>query len=459
MTADARVMTDVATEAGSLGVELADVAGYVDDVAASLAKQVGHLEATRIATEEMASANVDVGRAADEAKALAGRVAGEMTQSRTQVDAAIGDIAALVGNAREIAGDLAGLQQALERIGKVAKQIDVIARQTNLLALNATIEAARAGEAGKGFAVVAGEVKILARQTAEATAEIGATLGELGQQAKRLIGQSESSQSRARSAEAGTAAIGSVMGSIGTHIDEVVGRIERISGAVHENAGRATKVLDAVRAVSEGVGTSSKSIDRAKGRIDNLVTMGERLIRITAASGVETVDSPFIKAVCDTAAKIAAALEGALSRGEATISDLFDETYVPIAGTNPQQVRTKFLDIADRHFPAIQEPMLGLDPRVVFCAAVDRNGYLPTHNAKFSKPHGPDPAWNTANGRNRRIFNDRVGLAAGRNESAFLVQTYRRDMGGGQFALMKDVSAPISIRGRHWGGVRLAYRI
>jgi methyl-accepting chemotaxis protein len=24
---------------------------------------------------------------------------------------------------------------------------------------------------------------------------------------------------------------------------------------------------------------------------------------------------------------------------------------------------------------------------------------------------------------------------------------------------MKDVSAPISIRGRHWGGVRVAYKI
>ncbi len=31
-------------------------------------------------------------------------------------------------------------------------------------------------------------------------------------------------------------------------------------------------------------------------------------------------------------------------------------------------------------------------------------------------------------------------------------------MGGGVFVLMKDVSAPITVRGRHWGGVRLAYK-
>ncbi|MFM7344218.1 MAG: methyl-accepting chemotaxis protein [Tagaea sp.] len=459
MAAGPKILTDVAVEAGSLGVELADVAGYVDEIAGTLQRQVGHLNDTRAATEEMAAANAEAARASEEAKTLAGRVAQEMAQSRAQVDKAIGDIAALVGSSREIATDLSGLTHALERIAKVAKQIDAIARQTNLLALNATIEAARAGEAGKGFAVVAGEVKALARQTAEATAEIGSTLGELGQQAKRLIGQSEASQARARSAEAGTAAIGDVMGAIGTHVDEVAGHIELIAGAVHENEARATKVLGAVRAVGEGVTTSSKAIDGAKERIGRLVSMGERLIQITAASGVETVDTPFIAAVRATAAKLSDALESAVARGELSASDLFDETYVPIPGSNPQQVRTRFLDVTDRHFPAIQEPMLGLDARVVFCAAVDRNGYLPTHNAKFSKPHGADPAWNTANGRNRRVFNDRVGLEAGRNTADFLVQTYRRDMGGGQFALMKDVSAPIFVHNRHWGGVRLAYKI
>jgi methyl-accepting chemotaxis protein len=89
---------------------------------------------------------------------------------------------------------------------------------------------------------------------------------------------------------------------------------------------------------------------------------------------------------------------------------------------------------------------------------VDRNGYLPTHNRKFSKPQGADPVWNAANCRNRRIFNDRTGLAAGRNTRRFLLQTYRRDMGGGNFVLMKDLSAPIFVRGRHWGGLRLGYR-
>jgi methyl-accepting chemotaxis protein len=40
-----------------------------------------------------------------------------------------------------------------------------------------------------------------------------------------------------------------------------------------------------------------------------------------------------------------------------------------------------------------------------------------------------------------------------------LLQTYRRDMGGGQFVLMKDASAPVFVAGRHWGGVRVGYRV
>ena len=109
--------------------------------------------------------------------------------------------------------------------------------------------------------------------------------------------------------------------------------------------------------------------------------------------------------------------------------------------------------------PAVQEPVLAFDPRIAFCAAVDRNGYLPTHNRIYSRPQGDDPVWNAANCRNRRIFDDRTGLAAGRSTKPFLLQTYRRDMGGGQFALMKDCSAPIFVKGRHWGGLRVAFRV
>jgi len=96
----------------------------------------------------------------------------------------------------------------------------------------------------------------------------------------------------------------------------------------------------------------------------------------------------------------------------------------------------------------------------VFCAAVDRNGYLPTHNQCYSKPQRPnDPIWNMANARNRRIFDDRAGLLAAHNKMPGFVQTYERDMGGGVVVFLKEIDSPIIIADRLWGNLRLSYKI
>ena len=110
--------------------------------------------------------------------------------------------------------------------------------------------------------------------------------------------------------------------------------------------------------------------------------------------------------------------------------------------------------------PAIQEPLLASDKRMIFCAAVDRNGYLPVHNRIYSKPQRPDDlAWNTANCRNRRIFDDRAGLCAARNVRPYLIQSYPRDMGNGVVIMMREIDAPVRVFGKHWGGFRTAYKL
>ena len=152
--------------------------------------------------------------------------------------------------------------------------------------------------------------------------------------------------------------------------------------------------------------------------------------------------------------------EQAVARGEVKLEDLFDTDYVEIAGTNPQQYRTKYLDWADRALPPFQEAFLAREPRMAFCAMVDRNGFLPVHNKIYSHPQRPgDVAWNTANSRNRRMFNDPAGLAAARNLRSYLVQSYARDMGNGNTVMMREIDVPIRVQGRHWGGFRTAYKL
>ncbi|KIZ46312.1 MULTISPECIES: methyl-accepting chemotaxis protein [Rhodopseudomonas] len=152
--------------------------------------------------------------------------------------------------------------------------------------------------------------------------------------------------------------------------------------------------------------------------------------------------------------------EDGVATGAISLDDMFDDNYVAIEGTNPPQHRTRILGWADRALPAFQDGFLAKDDRMVFCVMIDRNGYLPVHNSIYSKPQRPgDVAWNTANSRNRRIFNDPAGLAAGRNTRSYLIQSYARDMGGGNTVMMREIDVPVKVRGRHWGGFRTAYKL
>lgn len=171
-------------------------------------------------------------------------------------------------------------------------------------------------------------------------------------------------------------------------------------------------------------------------------------------------NTEFVTRAMEAGAALTKIFEQAVAQGDVSIDDLFDTNYVEIAGTNPVQYRTRYLDWADRALPPFQEAFLAREPRLAFCAMVDRNGFLPVHNKIYSHPQRPgEVAWNTANSRNRRIFNDPAGLAAGQNLRSYLVQSYARDMGNGQTVMMREIDVPVRVRGRHWGGFRTAYKL
>lgn len=171
-------------------------------------------------------------------------------------------------------------------------------------------------------------------------------------------------------------------------------------------------------------------------------------------------NTEFVTRAMEAGTGLTRIFEQALARSEVRMDDLFDTDYVEIAGTNPQQYRTKYLDWADRALPPFLEAFLAREPRMAFCAVVDRNGFLPVHNKIYSHPQRPgDAAWNTANCRNRRIFNDPAGSAAAQNLRSYLIQSYARDMGNGNTVMMREIDVPIRVQGRHWGGFRTAYKL
>ena len=143
-----------------------------------------------------------------------------------------------------------------------------------------------------------------------------------------------------------------------------------------------------------------------------------------------------------------------LDTNKLTLAQLFDTFYIPIPNTNPQKYHTQYDKITDDVFRIILDKYLTADRHILFVVAVDRNGYLPTHNSKYSRPLTDDPDYNTKHNRTKRIFNDRTGLAAARNTKPYLLQKYSRDTG----EMPADLSVPIIIKGKHWGALRIGYK-
>jgi methyl-accepting chemotaxis protein len=454
----AQLISALATRIGSLGTEVADVAGHLEEVTSRMSQQSSEFKELQWTSETMVAGNREIDRAAREAQGAASTAGTEITDSRKLMEEAVSNIARLTQSVGKIENRLSSFGTVIKQIGGVASSIETIAKHTRLLALNAAIEAARAGEAGRGFAVVAAEVKNLAEGTRKATDQIGAIVRDLGSQIEGLIAEGGEATKHAVQAAAGAERVQGVIIRSDDAFKTVGREIDSIATAAAENMRHCDSTIEKLTSLSEGVERTAVNLGQADERLNGLLSLSETLIEFIAQSGVESADTPLIRVVVDTAARISNEFAAAIKRREITLAQLFDENYREIPGSNPPQYMTAYTTFTDRLLPPIQDPVQKLDPRIVFCVAWAKGGYLPTHNPDYSHRQGTDAEWNAAHCRNRRVFDDRAVRKVAQNRKPFLLQTYRRNMGGGKFALMKDLSAPILVDGRHWGAFRMGYR-
>lgn len=372
----------------------------------------------------------------------------QIGQAQAAIATATAQSAAAVQRARGalgvVGGEVVGMASTLAQVSDAAAEITKISLQTRLVAFNAAVEAKHAGDAGRGFAVVAEAVKALAGQVEASSKAIVSAIATLQQRIDRFSTELTENPSKPSQIHAA--------------FHEVEQDVQRISTSAAESGQQMSLLNERAHELEREVSEASHGLKVAFDGSDRFLRMSEELVEQIAESGVEVDDMPFIRAAQQAAAEISEQLEAALRGGQISQADLFDEQYRPIDGTAPQQHTTRFCQLTDRLFPAVQEKTLAFSDKVVFCISADRNGFIATHNRKYCQPQRPgDTVWNTANSRYRRIFNDRTGLASARNTRPFLLQTYRRDMGGGRFVLLKEAAAPITVNGRHWGGLRLAF--
>lgn len=459
-------LSDIGDRSGRLGVEIADMAGLVGDLTALGQQQIVQARAAVAAAREMNATNADLAAAMESARHSADSTRATLSDSAGDISATIANtiekIEMLGSGAISLKDSIRSVAATIKRVEQASAAIQAIAQETQLLALNASVEAARAGAAGRGFAIIADTVKRLADQIRPLSIDNQRNLKELMQTLTTVLGEADTNAGTAQAAIAESSKAretGAALQTLVDTADRLAEDIEAMARSVDKNSACYATLRNELKSLVTSVKNGDAKLSQAKARVESILGISEDFILFIAESGIETPDTPIIDLCRATAQRIGRMFEQAVTRNEISMADLFDEDYRPINDSNPQQHMTRFVDLTDRLLPDVQEPILGFDPRIAFCAALDRNGFLPTHNLIYSKPQGDDPIWNSANCRNRRIFNDRTGLSAGRSTRSFLLQTYRRDMGGGNFVLMKDVSAPISVKGRHWGGFRIGFRV
>ncbi|MEO0402175.1 MAG: methyl-accepting chemotaxis protein [Pseudomonadota bacterium] len=447
----------VARAASDLGYEIVDIAGYLDVVEAQALDQRASLSMLERGVGDIETANAAAqGAAADLGQSV--------ERTSQEVDQSVTAIRAFGAQSRSVATWVQDLSERSGSVGDTLKavksnnsQIASISMQVNTLAINAKIEAARAGDAGRGFAVVAEAINELSQKTKEAAAQISTNIEALTDWIAALGVEAEDIAKGAAVLMKHSTETDSAL----TRMEQSVGDTKSQAARIEAETGKVRSAVDqfapGMRNIASSIVTTTDGIKQAHARIERLIDTSEVIVQSSAALGGMTDDAPFIDYARNRAAAISHAFEQAIDAGRISPQALFDRNYVPIRGTDPPQMMTAYVDLLDQLLPPIQEPALEFDPKVVFCAAVDVNGFLPTHNRKFSQPQREDVVWNMGHARNRRIFDDRVGLKAGRSKTPFLLQVYRRDMGGGAFKMMKDLSAPITVQGQHWGGLRLAY--
>jgi methyl-accepting chemotaxis protein len=444
----------VAGEIDTIMIGAAETSYFVDSIRKRISGDVESTNQIAARSASSASEMEEIAANAERASEVATIVRRESVAGRGAVDQGLQQISDARGNAQAASQLMDALQEKSRSIHGITAVITEIATRTNLLALNAAIEAARAGEHGRGFAVVAGEVRQLAQRTAEATADIGHKVTAILAEAERASSGMASLTGKVAQAAVEVERVHASFSTIERCAAESHGEIHKIALASREHAASTRHIAGAIGQIRDGMLGMQAELPRAASSAQALAERAESLFEATTESNAATQHDA-IRAVAQQAAgDVGKLFEKAIASGEISEAALFDRRYIPIPDTNPPKHHSAFDTFTDRALPALQEAVLKAMPQLAFAGAVDNNGYFPTHNKKFSQPLTGDYATDLVNNRTKRIFNDRTGSRCGANTKPYLLQTYKRDTG----EVMHDLSAPIYVNGRHWGGFRIGYR-
>jgi len=447
------IITDLYGQAGHVAITSCRTMAGIEQLAASIFEQKELAASVAVASEEMSATLNDVAmttanasthsRQMDESAREGQSVVGETVESIDQIKAGV----------EKTLGVMNRLQQSSHQIGEIVGLIEDVADQTNLLALNAAIEAARAGEAGRGFAVVADEVKNLSSKTSSSTQQIGKIIKTIQGDIREAMTSIEEEKGRVEHGIMNSTRASDQISTIQMFASESADMINSIAIATEEQSATTADISSKIHLVSNTSNEIQGEMEKSIATFGELTQTAEKIYNTVGKFKVGNYHDTIKSHATELRDRAVAALERAIAEGRLSHAALFSTDYKPIPNTMPQKYTTPFDRLFDDLILPIQEDILAKDKNMFYVICVDRSGYCPSHNRRYSQPLTGDVNVDKNTNRTKRIFNDRTGLRAAVSEESFLLQTYLRDTG----EIMNDMSTPIIIQGKHWGGVRVGY--
>ena len=442
------IVSDVRSHGVRIAVDAARLGLKVENTAKSTVQQ-GELASTVFVGSNQST--IATSGINESAVIISESTSDQLEKARTSLQELIGvgeDITKIYDKLGGFKGTVTHLNERSKGIKDIVQLIQTISRQTGLLALNAAVEAARAGQAGKGFAVVAEEVKNLASRVREATEKISENINDMLGSVQSTLGETEEISGYMHTTKEMVDKSCQQFRTMVGDFEEMHGQLQNITASVEElNATSELihKNVTDINSLSQDVTADMNEAEQSSG---NLKVATEEMQELVSRFKVGHGNFEKILFVARSYRdKMQGLIEGVYRQG----TNVFDTNYLPMPGTRPQKFKTSYDDNFEQHLQPLYDELSSTVAGSIYCLTVDSNGYAPTHTSNVSRPLTGDYETDLAQSRDKRMFDDATGIRCARNQKGFLLQTYSRDTG----QVISDLSLPIFIDGRHWGGMRI----
>lgn len=343
--------------------------------------------------------------------------------------------------------NVTALNATSAKIRDILTTVQDFSAQTNMLALNAAIEAARAGEQGRGFAVVADEVRNLSFKVGNAAEQISQLMGQMSD---AMAGADAQTLGMLDQTEATGAAVSSAADQFDAMVDDfqranddllmVSSALEELTATNAETLQHGGEIRDLSLTISQHMAATHTQADALR---DNTNLALRSLAGFRLGEGQ-------LEAVTEVLMARRKEIEKRLDALADNGVDLFDQNYTPVANTNPPKHDVRWADaFIDRIRPLLDEWDKGGQDGIVYTAAVNERGYLPTSRSASSQPPTGDPRIDAARSNYKRF--------AVSSDTDLRIMASCTYLNLGTFVLPGTTTVvfvlyvPIFVKGRRWG--------